>query len=83
MFSNLIVEEVGKEIQLERERQKLSRTKLASYSQVDSEIVKELENGYYKNLDFCSLVEICRTLKMNVFSFLKEGITITELLNTI
>ena len=83
MFTNLIIDDLGKKIKKERCEWGMSRARLAQLSYTDKEIIEEIENGIYYDLDFKLLVNICDALQISAFSFIKDGVTINELLKVI
>lgn len=83
MFENLIIDDLGKKLKQERLEWGMSQRRLAKLSFTDKETITEIENGIYYDLDFKLLVNICDALQISVFSFIKEGVTIHELLDII
>lgn len=83
MFENLIVDNLGSKLKHERLEWGMSQRRLAKLSFTDKETITEIENGIYYDLDFKLLVNICDALQISVFSFIKEGVTIQELLDVI
>ncbi len=83
MFENLIVDNLGEKLKHERYAWGMSQRRLAKLSFTDKETITEIENGIYYDLDFKLLVNICDALQISVFSFIKEGVTIQELLDVI
>lgn len=83
MFEKLIVDDLGKKLKSERLQWGMSQRRLAKLSFTDKETICEIENGIYYDLDFKLLVNICDALQVSAFSFLKEGVTIQELLDVL
>jgi len=83
VFEKLIVDNLGKKLKKERFEWGMSQRRLAKLSFTDKETIAEIENGIYYDLDFKLLVNICDALQVSVFSFIKEGVTIQELLDVI
>ncbi len=56
---------------------------IASYSRLGVNEVKKLVDGEIQDMDFLMLVNICKTLKINPFSFIKEDIKLVDFINSI
>lgn len=56
---------------------------LASYSHLGKQEVEKLINGDIKDMDFLMLVNICKTMNINPFSFFKEDLKLVDFINSI
>lgn len=56
---------------------------LASYSHLGKNEVIKLVNGDIKDMDFLMLVNICKAMNINPFSFFKEDLSLVDFLNSI
>lgn len=56
---------------------------IASYSHLGVKEVKKLVDGEIQDMDFLMLVNICKALNINPFSFFKEDLRLVDFLNSI
>ena len=56
---------------------------LASYSHLGVNEVRKLVNGDIQDMDFLMLVNICKAMNINPFSFFKEDLKLVDFLNSI
>lgn len=83
MFQNLLNTDTGTKIKNERERLGMSVQNLAHLSVTTKKNIVKIESKNYEELDFLLLIRISKIIGLNVFSFLKSGVTIEELLKVI
>ena len=83
MFQNLLNTDTGTKIKNERERLGMSVQNLAHLSVTTKKNIAKIESKNYEELDFLLLIRISKIIGLNVFSFLKSGVTIEELLKVI
>ena len=56
---------------------------IASYSHLGVKEVKKLVNGEIEDMDFLMLVNLCKAMNINPFSFFKEDLKLVDFLNSI
>lgn len=83
MFQNLLKYNTGTRIKSKREELGISVQKLAHLSVTSKRNIEQIEKGKYEKLNFELLVRISKIVGLNVFSFIKSGVTVEELLKTI
>jgi len=83
MFENLLDDNTGTRIKSKREQLEISVQKLAHLSVTSKHNIEQIEKGKYEKLNFELLVRISKIIGLNVFSFIKSGVTVEELLKTI
>lgn len=56
---------------------------LSDISSVSKKDIKKIKNGNLDDMDFLMLVNLCKAMDINPFSFIKEGISLVDFLNSI
>ena len=83
MFTQILKDDSLKRIINKINESGYSVNQLASYSHLGVNEVKKLVDGEIEDMDFMMLVNLCRTIKLNPFSFIRDDIKLTEFLNSI
>lgn len=79
----MYIDNFGYKLKKERKEWGMSKRKLARLCFTDTETIEEIENGIFLNPSFELVLNICETLDLSVFSFIKEDTTITKILNNL
>ena len=56
---------------------------LSDISSVSKKDIKKIKNGNLDDMDFLTLVNLCKAIDINPFSFIKEGISLVDFLSSI
>ena len=79
MIDKIITNNLNKKIINERRKWGFSRKKLAKKCFTDEDTIKDIENGIYKELNLNLLINLSIALKVSIFFFLNDNLTVKEL----
>lgn len=83
MFMELLKDDSLKRIIEEINKSGYSVNQIASYSHLGVNEVRRLVDGEIDEMDFMMLVDLCRTMHLNPFSFIKDEVKLSEFLDSI
>lgn len=79
MIDKIITNNLNKKIMNERRKWGFSRKKLAKKCFTDEDTIKDIENGIYKELNLNLLINLSIALRVSIFFFLNDNLTVKEL----
>ncbi len=79
LYYNLLRDDAGRKLQLERRSWGMSRRRLGYLTHIDPETIEYIERGYVCMMDFDMLVRLSRALDISPFDFFRRTLTTEEL----
>ena len=83
LFYNLISDDAGKKLKEERKSWGMSRKKLASLTNIEPEVIEDIERGYVCMMNYDMLSRMCKVLQVSPFSFFIRKLTNEEIIEII
>ena len=83
LFYNLISDDAGKKLKEERKAWGMSRKKLARLTNIEPEVIEDIERGYVCMMNYDMLSRMCKVLQVSPFSFFIRKLTNEEIIEII
>ncbi len=83
LFYNLLSDDAGKILKRERKAWGMSRKRLARLTNIEPEVIEDIEKGYVCMMDYDMLSRFCKVLKISPFIFFIRKLTNEEIIEII
>ena len=83
MFYNLLSDNAGKILKRERKAWGMSRKRLARLTNIEPEVIEDIEKGYVCMMNYDMLIRFCKVLEISPFIFFIRKLTNEEILEII